>query len=226
MQCRPPDGDVFRGLSSGGTSSLLVVAGNASRLSSTRRSRRTKWPGSTVGPWSWRSSPAGADHARGLGPRLRHRRLPRCGGRDGRGDGGEGGGRLARSIDPARRRGVRLRLPGSPRVDETFERGRAVALGEFVVETFPLVGHTPTAPASGFVSSGSSSSAMICSSVEFPFATSPAAYRLTLAGLIELLCEDPRRRWFRPRSFVAAEEALGVAEADLRYLRPPLCCCR
>ena len=32
---------------------------------------------------------------------------------------------------------------GSPRVDETFARGSAVALGEFVVETFPLVGHTP-----------------------------------------------------------------------------------
>ena len=55
------------------------------------------------------------------------------------------------------------------------------------------------------------------SSVEFPFATSPAAYRLTLAGLIELLGEDP------PKTVIpghgpplAAEEALGVAETTVR----------
>src|SRR3954447_1300161 len=38
--------------------------------------------------------------------------------------------------------------PGSPRVDRTFARGSALALGPFVVETFPLVGHT--ADGSGF----------------------------------------------------------------------------
>jgi glyoxylase-like metal-dependent hydrolase (beta-lactamase superfamily II) len=37
---------------------------------------------------------------------------------------------------------------GSPRVDRTFRRGLAVALGPSVVETFPLVGHT--ADGSGF----------------------------------------------------------------------------
>src|ERR671931_2889596 len=37
---------------------------------------------------------------------------------------------------------------GPPRVDETFRQGLAVALGPFVVETFPLVGHT--ADGSGF----------------------------------------------------------------------------
>ena len=70
------------------------------------------------------------------------------------------------------------------------------------------------------MSSGSSSSATICRRSSFPFATSPSAYRLTLAGLIELLHEDP------PETVIpghgpplTAEEALGVAEADLGYLR-------
>jgi glyoxylase-like metal-dependent hydrolase (beta-lactamase superfamily II) len=31
---------------------------------------------------------------------------------------------------------------GSPRVDRTFRPGSAIALGSFLVETFPLVGHT------------------------------------------------------------------------------------
>ena len=43
---------------------------------------------------------------------------------------------------------------GPPRVDRTFQRGSALALGSFVVETFPLSGTPPTAAASGFVSSG------------------------------------------------------------------------
>src|SRR6185437_6252515 len=33
-------------------------------------------------------------------------------------------------------------VPGSPRVDRTFARGSAIELGPFVVETFPLTGHT------------------------------------------------------------------------------------
>jgi hydroxyacylglutathione hydrolase len=109
---------------------------------------------------------------------------------------------------------------GSPRVDKTFARGSAVALGEFVVETFPLVGHTPDGSGFRLRELGLLVVGDYLSAVEFPFATSPAAYRLTLAGLIELLGEDP------PETVIpghgpplAAEEALGVAEADLRYLR-------
>jgi glyoxylase-like metal-dependent hydrolase (beta-lactamase superfamily II) len=109
---------------------------------------------------------------------------------------------------------------GSPRVDEAFQRGRAVELGEFVVETFPLVGHTPDATGFRLRELGLLVVGDYLSSIEFPFATSPSAYRLTLAGLIELLREDP------PESVIpghgpplTAEEALGVAEADLRYLR-------
>ena len=111
-------------------------------------------------------------------------------------------------------------LSGTPRVDQTFQRGSALELGAFVVETFPLLGHT--ADGSGFRlrALGLLVVGDYLSAVEFPFATSPAAYRLTLAGLIEMLREDP------PETVIpghgpplAAEEALGVAEADLRYLR-------
>jgi glyoxylase-like metal-dependent hydrolase (beta-lactamase superfamily II) len=109
---------------------------------------------------------------------------------------------------------------GSPRVDRTFARGSAVALGPFVVETFPLVGHTPDGSGFRLREVGLLLVGDYLSAVEFPFATSPAAYRLTLAGLIELLREDP------PETLIpghgpplSADEALGVAEADLGYLR-------
>jgi glyoxylase-like metal-dependent hydrolase (beta-lactamase superfamily II) len=110
--------------------------------------------------------------------------------------------------------------PGPPRVDETFQRGKAVALGEFVVETLPLVGHTPDGTGFRLRELGLLVVGDHLSSIEFPFATSPSAYRLTLAGLIELLREDP------PETVIpghgpplTAEEALAVAEADLGYLR-------
>jgi glyoxylase-like metal-dependent hydrolase (beta-lactamase superfamily II) len=111
-------------------------------------------------------------------------------------------------------------LSGSPRVDRTFSRGSALALGSFVVETFPLVGHT--ADGSGFRlrKLGILIVGDYLSAVEFPFATSPTAYRMTLAGLIDMLRDDP------PEAVIPghgppldAEEALSVAEADLNYLR-------
>lgn len=109
---------------------------------------------------------------------------------------------------------------GSPRVDQTFRRGSAAALGPFVVETFPLVGHT--ADGSGFRirDRGLLIVGDYLSAVEFPFATSPVGYRSTLAGLIEMLREDP------PDAVIPghgppleARAALSVAEADLSYLR-------
>ncbi|HYX76801.1 MAG TPA: hypothetical protein VE757_06460, partial [Gaiellaceae bacterium] len=58
------------------------------------------------------------------------------------------------------------------------------------------------------------------SAEEFPFATSPAAYRLTLAGLIEMLREDPPETVIPGHGApLQALEALSVAEADLAYLR-------
>lgn len=109
---------------------------------------------------------------------------------------------------------------GSPRVDRRFQRGAAVALGPFVVETFPLVGHT--ADGSGFRlrDRGLLIVGDYLSAEEFPFAGSPSAYRMTLSGLIEMLREDP------PETVIPghgpplqAHDALSVAEADLRYLR-------
>jgi hydroxyacylglutathione hydrolase len=109
---------------------------------------------------------------------------------------------------------------GPPRVDHAVERGKAVGLGPFVVETFPLVGHTPDGTGFRLRELGLLVVGDHLSAVEFPFATSPAAYRSTLAGLIELLREDP------PETVIpghgpplSAEGALGVAEADLGYLR-------
>jgi hypothetical protein len=57
------------------------------------------------------------------------------------------------------------------------------------------------------------------SAVEFPFATSPAAYRMTLAGLIGCFAKTTGDGDPGPWSPLAANEALGVAEADLAYLR-------
>jgi hydroxyacylglutathione hydrolase len=111
-------------------------------------------------------------------------------------------------------------LAGSPRVDETFRRGLAVALGPFVVETFPLLGHT--ADGSGFRlrEHGLLIDGDYLSAVEFPFATSPGAYRITLAGLIEMLREDPPEAVIPGHGLpLDAMDALSVAEADLSYLR-------
>ncbi len=109
---------------------------------------------------------------------------------------------------------------GSPRVDQTFQRGSALELGAFVVETFPLLGHT--ADGSGFRlrALGLLVVGDYLSAVEFPFATSPAAYRMTLAGLIQMLRDDPVEAVIPGHGApLTAEEALSVAEADLRYLR-------
>jgi hydroxyacylglutathione hydrolase len=109
---------------------------------------------------------------------------------------------------------------GSPRVDHTFRRGSAISLGPFVVETFPLVGHTPDGSGFRLRDLGLLIVGDYLSAEEFPFATSPSAYRITLAGMIEMLREDP------PETVIPghgpplqALDALSIAEADLSYLR-------
>jgi len=109
---------------------------------------------------------------------------------------------------------------GPPRVDQPFARGSAVEAGPFVVETLPLVGHTADSCGFRLRELGLLVVGDYLSTVEFPFGTSPTAYRLTLAGLIELLRADP------PETVIpghgpplSADEALGIAEADLGYLR-------
>ena len=109
---------------------------------------------------------------------------------------------------------------GSPRVDRTFPRGSAVQLGPFVVETFPLVGHTADGTGFRLRDLGLLIVGDYLSPEEFPFATSPAAYRFALAGLIEMLREDPPETVIPGHGApLQAHEALSIAEADLSYLR-------
>jgi glyoxylase-like metal-dependent hydrolase (beta-lactamase superfamily II) len=129
------------------------------------------------------------------------------------------GGAPARRIrDRAREYGIRV--AGEPRVDRVLEPGLAHRLGPFVFETIALPGHTPDGTAYRVREPDVLAVGDHVSTVEFPFASSTAAYRATLAGLIDLLRHDP------PELVVpghgpplTAVEALAVAEADLGYLR-------
>ena len=113
-----------------------------------------------------------------------------------------------------------LAVAGSPRVDVVLEVGRAHQVGPFVIETAPLLGHTPD----GVCYRVRALDLLIVgdhlSAVEFPFATSTVAYRATLAGLIEILHHDPPATVVPGHGPVlTAAEALAIAEADLAYLR-------
>jgi glyoxylase-like metal-dependent hydrolase (beta-lactamase superfamily II) len=113
-----------------------------------------------------------------------------------------------------------VEVPGSPRVDQSFTRGSAVELGPFVVETFPLTGHTEDGTGYRFRDLGLLIVGDHLSPVEFPFAKSPAAYRFTLAGLIETLRADPPHTVIPGHgSPLEPREALRIAEEDLAYLR-------
>jgi glyoxylase-like metal-dependent hydrolase (beta-lactamase superfamily II) len=112
-----------------------------------------------------------------------------------------------------------LRIAGEPRVDRTFEPGSAIRVGPFVVETFALSGHTPDGVAYRVREVDVLAVGDHLSAVEFPFASSTAAYRATLAGLIDLLRQDPPGRVVPGHGpELSAAEALAIAEADLGYL--------
>ncbi len=112
-----------------------------------------------------------------------------------------------------------VEIAGPPRVDRTFVAGTALQAGPFVLETLALPGHT------------SDGTAFRCreldllvvgdhlSAIEFPFATSTADYRATLAALIDLLRHDPPGRVVPGHGpELTGAEAVSIAEADLRYL--------
>jgi hydroxyacylglutathione hydrolase len=112
-----------------------------------------------------------------------------------------------------------LEVPGPPRVDRRLVVGRAHAVGPFTVETAPLPGHTHDGVGYRIRELDLLAVGDHLSAVEFPFASSPAAYRATLAGLIDLLRRDPPGRvvvGHGPEH--TAAEALAIAEADLDYL--------
>ena len=124
----------------------------------------------------------------------------------------------ARVLDAARRHGVAV--AGPPRVDAVLRVGQAHQIGPFTIETMALPGHTPDGVAYRVRALDLLAVGDHLSRIEFPFVTSSAGYRATLAGLIDVLRHDP------PASVVpghgpalTAEEALEVAEADLAYLR-------
>lgn len=112
-----------------------------------------------------------------------------------------------------------LRIAGEPRADRTFEPGTAMQAGPFLAETLAMPGHTPDGVAYRFRELDLLAVGDHLSAVEFPFVTSPAAYRTTLAGLIELLRRDPPARVVPGHGpQLSAPEALEIAEADLAYL--------
>lgn len=114
----------------------------------------------------------------------------------------------------------KLMFAGSPRVDRVVEPGVAFRAGPLRVETLALAGHTADGIAYRFRQLDLLAVGDHLSAVEFPFVSSTAHYRATLAGLIETLRSDPPAIVVpghgRPST---ADQALRVAEADLAYLR-------
>ena len=122
-----------------------------------------------------------------------------------------------RVAEQAARYGVAV--AGAPRVDRTLTPGVALDLGPFVVETLPLRGHTPDGTAYRLRTLDVLAVGDHLSAVEFPFASSTADYRLTLAGLVDLLRNDPPARVFPGHGpELSADAALAIAEKDLAYL--------
>jgi glyoxylase-like metal-dependent hydrolase (beta-lactamase superfamily II) len=128
------------------------------------------------------------------------------------------GGTLRDLID-ARAVTYGLTIAGEPRVDRVLEPGVS-QLGPFAVEAIPLPGHTSDGTGYRFRELDLLAVGDHLSAAEFPFASSTSDYRTTLARLTELLRDDP------PAAVVpghgpplTAAEALGIAEADLAYLR-------
>jgi glyoxylase-like metal-dependent hydrolase (beta-lactamase superfamily II) len=112
-----------------------------------------------------------------------------------------------------------LEVPGAPRVDRRLEVGRAHVVGPFTVETIPLPGHTHDGVGYRIRELDLLAVGDHLSAIEFPFVSSPAAYRATLAGLIDLLRRDPPARVVVGHGKEhTADEAREIADADLDYL--------
>ena len=113
-----------------------------------------------------------------------------------------------------------LHHTGELRCDRALEVGRAHRVGPFEAETFALAGHSPCGVGFRFRSLGLLVLGDHVSAAEFPFVyQSTAAYRSTLAGLIDLLRRDPPEVVASGHGpLLDAAEALAIAEADLDYL--------
>jgi glyoxylase-like metal-dependent hydrolase (beta-lactamase superfamily II) len=113
-----------------------------------------------------------------------------------------------------------ISVAGAPRVDRVLQAGAAYQIGPFRVETFSLAGHTPDGTAYRVRALDLLAVGDHLSAVEFPFVSSTASYRASLAGLVEVLRHDPPGRIYPGHGPpLTAAEALAIAEADLSYLR-------
>ena len=122
-----------------------------------------------------------------------------------------------RIADQAARYG--LVVAGPPRADRTLTPGLAYDIGPVVVETLPLRGHTPDGIGYRVRTFDLLAVGDYLSPLEFPFASSTADYRLTIAALVDLLRRDPPARVFPGHGpELSADEALVIAEKDLAYL--------
>jgi hydroxyacylglutathione hydrolase len=112
-----------------------------------------------------------------------------------------------------------LDVAGPPRIDRVLAPGVAHRIGPVVVETLALGGHTPDGVGYRIREAGVLAVGDHLSTAEFPFASSTAAYRGTLAALIDLLRNDPPELVVPGHGpALGADDALEVAEADLAYL--------
>ena len=123
----------------------------------------------------------------------------------------------ARIADQAAR--YALEIAGAPRADRTLTPGLAYEIGPVIVETLPLRGHTPDGTGYRVRAFDLLAVGDYLSPLEFPFASSTADYRLTLAALVDLLRRDPPARVFPGHGpELSTDEALLIAEKDLAYL--------
>lgn len=112
-----------------------------------------------------------------------------------------------------------LRIKGQPRVDRVVAPGNARQVGPFLVETIALPGHTTDGVGYRIRDLDLLAIGDYLSAIEFPFASSTAAYRATLAWLIDLLHRDPPGRVVPGHGpELSTQEARSIAEADLAYL--------
>jgi hydroxyacylglutathione hydrolase len=109
---------------------------------------------------------------------------------------------------------------GEPRFDRVLEPGMAAAVGPFTVETLPLPGHTDGGLAYRVRSEGLLVVGDYLSAYEFPFVYhSTAAYRTSLAALLDLLRRDPPRVVVPGHgAALGPNEAISIGEEDLTYL--------
>jgi glyoxylase-like metal-dependent hydrolase (beta-lactamase superfamily II) len=113
-----------------------------------------------------------------------------------------------------------LHYVGELRCDQALAPGRAHRIGPFEAETIALTGHSACGVGFRFRALDLLVVGDYVSASEFPFVyQSTAAYRSTLAGLIDLLRHDPPAVVAPGHGpLLDAAQTLAIAEADLDYL--------